>query len=239
MLMVPLKSSSPASNVSHWPERLSLRQRLVAVLLVELVYWVATRLLLHFFRWDSVEVELARGALRAASAAMDWWLCRALIGSKTPAAAAWRQPTVLLACLLFLLAAATAQHPSFSATFAFVFGLGSIVVGLKEEFLFRGILQNVLQQRWGAPRAVLVTTAAFTVWHWGAVAPSAWAFTQIALAGAVLGILYIRIGSIWAVVVLHTLYDALFALPASFVNAQGNGYAFMALLGALALLTIL
>jgi membrane protease YdiL (CAAX protease family) len=87
-------------------------------------------------------------------------------------------------------------------------------VGVKEEFLFRGICQNLLEKKFGCRAGLLASTLVFTVWHMGVVEDSLWSYANIFLAGGVLGLVYARSGSMLAVVVLHTAYDALFALPA-------------------------
>lgn len=218
---------------------LSLKQRLLLVATVELAYWTATRITLQFFQWDTIDAESIRLALRVASATVDWWLCRELIRSRVPVASNFRRPSLLFSVTLFLLASATTKHPELQPSFAIVFGLGSIAVGLKEEFLFRGIVQNLLHSRFGHAKSVLITSIAFTAWHYGVVSNSAWTFIQIFLASAILGLIYVRTGSIWTVALLHALYDAMFALPNWIPTLHGNSYAFLELLGAAALLVFL
>lgn len=219
--------------------RLSLQQRLLLVAVVELVYWTATRVTLQYFKWNTMEAESIRLALRGASALVDWWLCRELIASRVPVPGSLRSPTLLISVALFLLCASTAQHAVLQPSFAILFGLGSLVVALKEEFLFRGIVQNLIHTRLGYAQAVLITTTFFTGWHYGVVPHTPWSFTQIFLASIILGIIYVRTGNIWVVVVLHAVYDALFAFPNLFTSQHSNGVAFLELLSATVLLVLL
>lgn len=216
---------------------LSPKQRLFMVAVVEVVYWTGTRIALQHFKWDSIEAESIRLALRCSTALIDWLLCRGLIASRVLIPGAYRHPVLVLSFALFLLASATTLHPKLPPAFALLFGVGSIAVALKEEFLFRGIVQNLLRSRFGDARSVFVTSIVFTAWHYGVVPASSWPFIQIFMAGTILGFIYVRTGSIWAVVVLHALYDAMFAIPNLVTSAHGNGFAFLELLTALALVT--
>lgn len=235
----PGQDQAPAQPALNLVARLSLQHRLLLVAMVEIAYWIATRVNLQHFKWDTVEAESIRLALRSVSALVDWWLCRELILSRAPVAGAFRSPVLLAGIALFLLCAATTTHPKLQPQFAMLFGFGSIVVALKEEFLFRGIVQNLAHQRLGTAAAVQLTTTVFTFWHYGVVAHTAWSFAQIFLASIILGVIYIRTGSIWAVVVLHAVYDAFFAFPNWFMVQHPNGIAFLELLGAAALLVLL
>jgi membrane protease YdiL (CAAX protease family) len=84
-------------------------------------------------------------------------------------------------------------------------------VAIKEEFLFRGIVQNLLETRYGQMRAVFYASVIFTAWHIGTWESSVWTFGQIFFVGLVLGLVYVRTGSILAAIVLHAVYDAVFS----------------------------
>jgi len=47
---------------------------------------------------------------------------------------------------------------------AILFALTNIPVTVKEEFLFRGIVQNLLLEKLGSVNAILLTSAIFTLW---------------------------------------------------------------------------
>ena len=100
-------------------------------------------------------------------------------------------------------------------TLAIVFG-----VGVTEELLFRGLVQNLLFDIFGRKTrksvtiAVIVTGALFGAWHllninaeganWSYVAMQALSVSGI---GMVLAAIYARNGSIWAVALIHGLWD--------------------------------
>ncbi len=81
---------------------MKLTHRLIIVAITELVFVVATRVVLHYLPWTSVEAELMRTALRIGTALIYWRLLKPLILSRTANLPAFKGPAVLLALLLFL-----------------------------------------------------------------------------------------------------------------------------------------
>lgn len=211
---------------------LPLRKRLFAVVILELAYWVATRITLQTFSWDSLEAEFLRLGLRSSTALACFWLLRDLIFSRATKQGEMTRFPTLIGATLFVGAAFTTPHPVLPPAFAVLFGVGSIAVALKEEFLFRGVVQNLLQRRFGFAMAVLLTTLVFTAWHYGAVPNTRWQFIQIFLASIVIGVIYVRTGNIWVAVGLHMAYDAAIALPTLVSYKYSVGIALLMLLGA-------
>jgi membrane protease YdiL (CAAX protease family) len=224
----PVGASSPL----QWVRALSLRQRLLILFFVELAYWIATRLTLRYFPWNTLDAEFIRLALRSSTALMCWWLMRDVICSQIPRPGEIAKLPVLFGITLLLAAAFTMQHPTFSPSMAILFGVGSIAVALKEEFLFRGVIQNLLQSRFGFAKAVLITTIVFTAWHYGAVPNTRLQYLQIVMASFAIGAIYVRTGNIWVVVALHAGYDALFAFPTLVSYKYNDAIACLMLLGA-------
>jgi membrane protease YdiL (CAAX protease family) len=90
-----------------------------------------------------------------------------------------------------------------------VFALTSIIVGLREELLYRAVLLNMLQPRIGVVGALLCSTAIFTIYHYGAVPFTPLWITECVCISLVLGLIYIRSGSLQVVVAIHALYDGI------------------------------
>ena len=111
----------------------------------------------------------------------------------------------------------------------------SVAVAVKEEFLFRGILQNLLARRDRPITSILLTSIVFTVWHVGVWDPTVWTFSQIFFASILLGIIYFRSGSIAAVIVLHAAYDAIFSFTPLISSPLNENWGFAPLLSAVAL----
>jgi len=216
----------------QWVQDLSLRRRLIILFVVELTYWIATRMTLRFFKWDTLEAEFIRLALRSCTALICWWLLHDVISSRAVRPGGLMKLPVLISAALMLGAACTMPHLKLSPTFAVLFGIWSIAVALKEEFLFRGVIQNLLQNKFGFAKAVLLTTVAFTAWHYGVVENTRWQFVLIFLVSVAIGVIYVRTGNIWVAIALHATFDALLALP-TLVTFKGNlAIAFLMLLGA-------
>ena len=215
-----------------WFTGLSLSRRLIVLFVVELAYWIATRITLQFFKWDTFEAEFIRLALRSTTALICWWLLRDVISSRAVRPGGLTKLPVLISAALLFGAAIAMPHPKLSPTFAVLFGIGSIAVALKEEFLFRGVVQNLLQSKFGFAKAVLLTTFAFTAWHFGAVESTRWQFVLIFMASIAIGVIYVRTGSIWVAVVLHAVFDALLAFPTLVEHKYHVAVTFLLLLGA-------
>ncbi len=98
--------------------------------------------------------------------------------------------------------------------------------------MFRGVIQNLLQSKFGFAKAVLLTTAAFTAWHYGVVENTRWQFVLIFLVSIAIGVIYVRTGNIWVAVALHAVFDALLALPTLVTYKYNVAIAFLMLLGA-------
>jgi membrane protease YdiL (CAAX protease family) len=77
-----------------------------------------------------------------------------------------------------------------------------VVVGpAVEELLFRGVMLHRWAHKWGVGRALLVSSVVFGLGHADVLGAAAFGF--------VLGLLYIRTGSLWAPAACHMLNNAL------------------------------
>jgi membrane protease YdiL (CAAX protease family) len=188
---------------------MSLTAKLLLALAVEIAYAVATRAWLPQVL-AGIPLELAVTALRLATAVLYWRLFQALIFSRQSRPGVWRDPLLLagLAAVLLSPVVAGAWELPDAAT-RWVFAATSLVVALREELLYRGVLQNLLERPCGWLGSVLVSNLVFVLYHYGA-----WPFTlpnllEFFAVGCVVGLLYRASGSLWLAVALHAVYDAL------------------------------
>lgn len=185
----------------------------LTIILVELVFVVLTRVVLAHYWTYSLDAELIRTPLRLAALLVYWFLLRPFIASKKLHAADIAQFRLLFALALFLsvpLLVGDLSH--FASATKSIYAATSIVVALKEEIAFRALIQNLIAKRFGKLSAILFTTVLFTAYHVGAIPLTAFAYGQVVLASLLLGIVYARTQSLWLVVGLHALYDALWSL---------------------------
>lgn len=85
-----------------------------------------------------------------------------------------------------------------------VLGLLVVFVGpFFEELLFRGWLLGGLRQQWGERTALFVSAALFAVVH-----ADPWATPALFVLGLVFGRVYLKAGSLWACVLLHSMWNA-------------------------------
>ncbi len=215
---------------------MTLRGTLLVVILVELLYFGLTRVVVTHFGLASMEGELLRTALRLSSAGCLWYLMKPLILSKTPDFKPLRRLPFLLGAALFLLTPVIVGRYDLQPELAMLFAAASVPVGIKEEFLFRGIVQNLLESRLGLLAAVIGTNLIFVVWHIGVLPASVWTFSQVFLAGALLGLVYAKSGSIALAIALHALYDAVLSFTPLIPQPFGENWGFVPLSAALLLI---
>ena len=227
--MLESNVSLPADSklVVNAPHKLGRTARLVIAIFVEAVYWFGTRQVLQYVSWDTYTAELLRTALRLGSAAAIFWLYRDLILSRLSDTREFRKASVASALLLFMAVPLFLQHHSMPPAFAVFVGLTAVAVGVKEEFLFRGVIQNYLMKRLGFTKSVLLTSFLFAAWHFGVGPTSFLDYAHIFLASIVLGVLYVRTGSMLLVIVVHIAYDMLFSLPNYFDASKAIAFSLL------------
>lgn len=216
---------------------MSLVQRIIVVSLLELAYIVIRRVVLHYHAWPSFEAEAISTAVRLITAGIDWHLFRSLINSRSANQSALRSPWLVLSLFLFLAIPVLVGRYTLSAPVALMFACTSLFVAIKEEFLFRGILQNLLDQKLGSLKAIFLTSIAFTVWHIGVWDFTVWVVGQIFFASVLLGVVYVYGGSIVAVIAIHTVYDAIFSFTPLVPQPLPENWGFLPLLAAMFALT--
>lgn len=215
---------------------MTLARRVAVVVVLEIAYVVATRVVLHYLSWKSIEAEAIRTALRLLTAGAYWYLLKPLILSRTPHVRALAQPAAVGALALFVSIPILVGRYDLESSVAVMFAVTSIPVAIKEEILFRGIIQNLLERKLHVLAAILITSAVFTVWHVGVWSFTLWTFGQIFFASVLLGLIYVRSGSLLAVIVIHAVYDALFSFTPLIASPVHENWGILPLLGSVALI---
>jgi membrane protease YdiL (CAAX protease family) len=167
-------------------------------------------------RLDGIPLEIATTGFRAVTIVVYWLMSRDLILSRRARRGAYRGPLlvaaigpVLLAPVLF----GDASLPDLPTKL--VFASTSIVVGVREEFFYRGIVQNILDRRAGWWMAIVISNALFTLYHYRAFGVPPFTFPVIVgyfAVGSALGLIYLGTRSLVLVIAIHTVYDVLWAL---------------------------
>ncbi len=185
--------------------------RLGVAALVELTYAVTTRVWLPQY-YDGISLELLTTAGRLISLLVFFLLFRQLIFSRQPHLHHALHPLAVCAVVLLLLTPVLVRHYALpSLTTQLVFAVTSVAVAFKEEFLYRGILQNILESRLGVLQAIIFSNVMFTLYHYGAQPFTAWNLTEIFSAGCILGLLYAATGSLMLAIAIHALNDAVWS----------------------------
>jgi membrane protease YdiL (CAAX protease family) len=103
------------------------------------------------------------------------------------------------------------SYDSPNATTQLVFAFTSVAVAFKEEVLYRGILQNMLEPRVGLVFALVVSNTVFALYHYGAQPFTLLSLTEIFTAGCILGLMYATSGSLMLVIAVHAVNDAIWS----------------------------
>ncbi len=194
---------------------LDFRIRLALVITIVIAYMVLTRIIYAAYPApeDFTTIEMLRTPLRIIAAFALWLLMSDVIFSQRPDMSTVRRPRFWVAMMFVAGAPLVTARWSGSAFDVLLISLATIPVGFYEEFLFRGICQNLLARRLGIVWSVILTTIVFTLFHVGASPDDLFNYTKIVLMSIVLGVVYFRTGSIMVVVILHAAADILETIP--------------------------
>jgi membrane protease YdiL (CAAX protease family) len=214
-----------------------MRHKLIVAAAVEIAYAVGTRTWLRE-HLEGAHLELAVSAFRVATIVAYWALFRELIQSRTKAPATLRHPLLGagVAAALAIPFMFQGWSPGGGFGTAIVFALTSVIVGLREELLYRAVLLNLLQPKLGIVGTLLCSTALFIVYHYGAL-PVTWlAVTEVTCMSLLLGLIYIRSGSLLAVATIHSIYDGIWFFGPFVSSALPDAWRPVFLLSALGLI---
>ncbi len=187
-----------------------MQHKLIVATAVEVAYVVFTRTWLRQ-HLDGIYLELTVSAFRVATIAVYWALFHDLVRSRVKASHTLRHPLLIagVATALAIPFLFKGWSPGGGLGTAIVFGLTSIVVGAREELLYRAVLLNLLQPRIGVVGALLCSTGIFIGYHYGAQPFTVLWLTEGICLSLLLGIIYIRSGSLLTVAAIHALYDGI------------------------------
>jgi membrane protease YdiL (CAAX protease family) len=214
-----------------------MKKTLTLLLVLELAYWVPARLLNLFYHGGAIEKELIWTALRLVSAAAVYGCFRTVIwppGEKREGRIGWM--VVAAGAAVMGLAALVAQD-NFNYPVNVVFAVTSMAVGLREEMVYRGVLQRVLTERYGLWAALVMSNVVFIFYHWGALPFTPYNVWQFFAMGTILGLMYHQTKSLGLVVGVHAAYDAVQCFTPLVAQPLGRGWAaliLLAVVGALA-----
>jgi membrane protease YdiL (CAAX protease family) len=181
----------------------------------ELVY-VAGRFAIYGSLASPIGREWTLTAWRLVILAFDAWLFRDALRIAVSRRRVPRNAVLLGAVAISLaIAILGPKGEGYSLSRQLVFAATTVVVGLREEVFYRLILQGGLRQRLGPGAAIAISTLLFLIFHVGAQPMVGFVVFDIVATGVLLGVIYERTGNVLLVVILHTVIDWLWLLPAT------------------------
>jgi membrane protease YdiL (CAAX protease family) len=180
------------------------------LVLIEITYALLTRVVLRPYFPGEVGREAMTTLVRLATIPLYWYFFRDVIGEITSDGKAIRQKLFCLGVTLYILVPVVVPvNPLvLHGAAAPVFALTSFVVGFREELAYRGVLQNLLDRKWGLGLALVVSNVAFVVYHAGAVPLYPVSIFNLFVSGCILGLIYAGSRSLVAASLVHGVYDA-------------------------------
>jgi membrane protease YdiL (CAAX protease family) len=192
--------------------------KLSTAILLEVAYAIITRTWLRSHA-EGVALELYTTIFRTVNAAAYWFLFKDLIMERQPKLGTIAHPLMVTALLLaFLFPVLVGSYGLTSTGLKVVWAMTGIMVAVKEEFLYRGVLQKLLFRRWGLFGAIVLSNALFAIYHFDAIAFVPSNIVEVFVMGSIIGIIYYATGSITSAIVIHAVYDAIWSFtPLSMV----------------------
>ena len=177
--------------------------------LLELAYWVPARLLNHYYHGSALSEELIWTAFRIISIVLVYCCLKDVIWPPDDKPAVRIGFLALIASVVVVIVAALKADIHFKYPVNFVFAVTSLAVGLREEMVYRGVLQKVLATRYGLPAALLISNIFFIFYHFGAQPFTPYNVVQFFVMGTIQGLLYHQTRSLLFVSGVHAAYDAI------------------------------
>lgn len=216
-----------------------LRHKLILAVIVEAFYLVCSRYVSSNFDEFSPNSEYLRTILRSFSVIAYYYIFKDYILSFKPTFKSVKSPYIIFSISLFLITPLLVGNLYFMGDYTRVlFAVTSIVVGLREELVFRVLIQNGLESKIGALNAILITSLIFTIWHFGIIPNNWFAFGQVFINSIFLGLIYSATKSFILVVSLHAIYDALWSLTPVYENVVHYNWGFIPLVMAMLITAI-
>jgi membrane protease YdiL (CAAX protease family) len=190
--------------------------KFVALSIVEVIYLTFSfAIAITYGQWSD-EGETLRALARVVCLAIySWFYIKFFRNPETSRSkvSLFRPAFLLSISLLMGFAIIDSNGINESIEWQRLFFISGIMAGFREELLYRGVVQNTLQKRYGYPIGLSISTMLFTMSHiqymyYGQLN----GLVLIACAGVIFGCVYIYTQSVFLTGFTHGLYDALLSV---------------------------
>jgi membrane protease YdiL (CAAX protease family) len=182
----------------------------------EILYLVFSFSLSQVYGYWSMPGELFRTSLRVVSIFFFAYLYRKYFFEDQKLFKAKETLTLPFATaiqLFFLFAIVYTNAENETVLWQSVFFISGLAAGLREELFYRGMIQKILQMKYGYRNALIFGTLIFTLSHLQYLYQGQFReLTLIAFAGIIFGSIFIHTDSVWFAGIVHGLYDAILSV---------------------------
>jgi membrane protease YdiL (CAAX protease family) len=163
---------------------------------------------MHGYHGGAISREIIWTVFRLISAAVVYCLFRQMIHPRAAARRARFPAVFVLLGLVAAAAPALVMHAALAFPLNYLLGATSLAVAVREELVYRAVLQPLLTARCGLATSLIISNVIFTLYHFGAESFTPLNLIQIFAMGTILGLIYHQTRSLLLVIALHAIYDA-------------------------------
>lgn len=193
-----------------------IKQHFAIITLLELLYLGASFQLAESYGQWSYQGEILRTLLRIISLGLAYWIyrnyCLTVNIAISPKGIIAR-PVMVSIALLLLFAVVYTNAENEPLIWQLTFAASGIIAGFREEIIYRGMLQNSLQNKYHSLTALLLATTVFTLSHIQYIYyQQTFAMLMTAVSGIIFGCIFIYSGKVLLTGLIHGLYDGLLSI---------------------------
>lgn len=190
-----------------------MKKILILLAIYEITYFAVSRTFLATYSGGAISKELIWTGIRIVSLLAVVLTFRKTIFRSVSYSNKIQKRTILgIGILFFLCVPVFIGNWNPGYPLSWVYAATSIVIGLREEFVYRGVLQNVLCERFGLFWALVISNLIFVFYHYGSMPLTSWNIFHFFVAGSILGLIYHQSQNIWLAAAVHTFYDVIWSL---------------------------
>jgi membrane protease YdiL (CAAX protease family) len=196
------------------------------IIILELFYLGTSYQLAEIYGQWSFQGEIIRTGLRLIALLLLGWIYWKYFYGKViavPTQNINNRTFIISVALLLLFAVVYTNAENETVIWQLTFAISGIIAGFREEIIYRGMLQNYLQQKLHYRTALFLTTLVFTLSHIQYVIyQQNFALVMTAISSIIFGCIYYYSGRVLLTGLIHGSYDAMLSINISPIKLNHN-----------------